>query len=81
MKKSNQKSLGEDPETPYASEPSRPETLRIPGAGLDDAYKVFILIRFLLHPNQMRRRHLESVSAAPYGRCQSIVRIQPQLKR
>ena len=47
----------------------RPETLRIPGAGLDDAYKVFILIRFLLHPNQMRRRHLESVSAAPYGRC------------
>ena len=29
----------------------RPETLRIPGAGLDDAYKVFILIRFLLNPN------------------------------
>ena len=27
----------------------------------------------------MRRRHLKSVSAAPYGRCQSIVRIQPQL--
>ena len=48
MKKSNQKSLGEDPETPDASEPPRPETLRIPGAGLDDAYKVFILIRFLL---------------------------------
>ena len=39
MKKSNQKSLGEDPETPYASEPSCPETLRIPGAGLDDADK------------------------------------------
>ena len=39
MKKSNQKSLGEAPETPYASEPSRPETLRIPGAGLDDADK------------------------------------------
>ena len=39
MKKSNQKSLGEDPETPYASESSRPETLRIPGAGLDDADK------------------------------------------
>ena len=39
MKKSNQKSPGEDPETPYASEPSRPETLRIPGAGLDDADK------------------------------------------
>ena len=33
VKKSNQKSLGEDPETPDASEPSRPETLRIPGAG------------------------------------------------
>ena len=27
----------------------------------------------------MRRRHLESVSAAPYGRCFRIVRIQPQL--
>ena len=40
VKKSNQKSLGEDPETPDASEPPRPETLRIPGAGLDDAYKV-----------------------------------------
>ena len=39
MKKSNQKSLGEDPETPYASERSRPETLRIPGVGLDDADK------------------------------------------
>ena len=30
-------------------------------------------------PHKMRRRHLESVSAALYGRCQSIVRIQPQL--
>ena len=29
----------------------------------DDAYKVFILIRFLLGPNKMRRRHLESVSS------------------
>ena len=27
----------------------------------------------------MRRRHLGSVSAAPYGRCLGIVRIQPQL--
>ena len=27
----------------------------------------------------MRRRHLESVSAALYGRCFGIVRIQPQL--
>ena len=29
----------------------------------DDAYKVFILIRSLLNPNKMRRRHLESVSS------------------
>ena len=28
---------------------------------------------------KMRRRHLGSVSAAPYGRCFCIVRIQPQL--
>ena len=49
MKKSNQKSLGEDPETPYASvHPARKAKGRLPGAGLDDAYKVFILIRFLL---------------------------------
>ena len=41
MKKSNQKSLGEDPETPYASEPPPPgkPKQRLPGAGLDDAYK------------------------------------------
>ena len=63
MKKSNQKSLGEDPETPDA--PVRPDrkVYDLPDLGLDDAYKVFILIRFLLHPNQMRRRHLESVSS------------------
>ena len=69
MKKSNQKSLGENPETPDA--PVRPDrkVYDLPDLGLDDAYKVFILIRFLLHPNQMRRRHLESVSAALYGRC------------
>ena len=81
MKKSNQKSLGENPETPDA--PVRPDrkVYDLPDLGLDDAYKVFILIRFLLHPNQMRRRHLESVSAALYGRCFCIVRIQPQLKR
>jgi len=62
MKKSNQKSLGENPETPDA--PVRPDrkVYDLPDLGLDDAYKVFILIRFLLHPNQMRRRHLESVS-------------------
>ena len=63
MKKSNQKSLGENPETPDA--PVRPDrkVYDLPDLGLDDAYKVFILIRFLLHPNQMHRRHLESVSS------------------
>ena len=51
MKKSNQKSLGEDPETPYASvHPARKAKGRLPGAGLDDAYKVFILIWFLQYP-------------------------------
>ena len=69
MKKSNQKSLGEDPETPYASVRPDRKACDLPDLGLDDAYKVFILIRFLLHPNQMRRRHLESVSAALYRRC------------
>ena len=86
MKKSNQKSLGENPETPDA--PVRPDrkVYDLPDLGLDDAYKVFILIRSLVPAgcwvqNKMRRRHLESVSAAPYGRCFRIVRIQPQLKR
>ena len=86
MKKSNQKSLGENPETPDA--PVRPDrkVYDLPDLGLDDAYKVFILIRFLLHPNQMRRRRLESVSAAPYESTfqhllKSPIRIQPQLKR
>ena len=48
VKKSNKKSLGEDPETPYA--PVRPDrkVCDLPDLGLDDAYKVFILIRFLL---------------------------------
>ena len=51
MKKSTQKSLGEDPETPYASvHPARKAKGRLPGAGLDNAYKVFILIRFLQYP-------------------------------
>ena len=41
MKKSRQKSLGEDPETPNASvHPARKAKERLPGAGLDDAYKV-----------------------------------------
>ena len=42
-----------------------------PAAGEGDSiYNLYI---------KMRRRHLESVSAAPYGRCLGIVRIQPQL--
>ena len=48
MKKSNQKSLGEDPETPYASVRPDRKVYDLPDLGLDDAYKVFILIRFLL---------------------------------
>ena len=41
MKKSRQKSLGECPETPDASvHPARKAKSRLPGAGLDDAYKV-----------------------------------------
>lgn len=48
MKKSNQKSLGSVSRGPHASVDPAPETLRIPGAGLDDTYKVFILIQFLL---------------------------------
>ena len=41
MKKSRQKSLGECPETPDASvHPARKAKGRLPGAGLDDAYKV-----------------------------------------
>ena len=48
MKKSNQKSLGEDPETPYASVRPDRKVYDLPDLGLDDAYKVFILIRSLL---------------------------------
>ena len=52
MKKSTQKSLGENPETPYAS--IRPDRKRFafPDLGLNDAYNVpqAHLIRFLLNP-------------------------------
>ena len=51
MKKSRQKSLGEDPETPDASVRPDRQAYDLPDLGLDDAYKVFILIRFLLNPN------------------------------
>ena len=40
MKKSNQKSLGEDPETPYASVRPDRKVYDLPDLGLDDAYKV-----------------------------------------
>ena len=52
MKKSNQKSLGENPETPDA--PVRPDrkVYDLPDLGLDDAYKEpqTHLIWFLLGP-------------------------------
>ena len=69
MKKSNQKSLGEDPETPGA--PVRPDrkVYDLPDLGLDDAYNVLFQFGLSRVQNKMRRRHLESVSAAPYGRC------------
>ena len=52
MKKSNQKSLGENPETPDA--PVRPDrkVYDLPDLGQDNAYNVpqAHLIRFLLNP-------------------------------
>ena len=50
MKKSRQKSLGEIPETPDASVRPDRKGYTFPDLGLDDAYKVFILIRSLLNP-------------------------------
>ena len=40
VKKSNQKSLGEDPETPDASVRPDRKVYDLPNLGLDDAYKV-----------------------------------------
>ena len=40
VKKSNQKSLGEDPETPDASVRPDRKVYDLPDLGLDDAYKV-----------------------------------------
>ncbi len=48
--KRNQKSLGEDPETPDASVRPDRKVCDLPDLGLDDAYMVFILIWFLLNP-------------------------------
>ena len=52
VKKSTQKSLGEDPETPYASVRPDRKVYDLPDLGLDDAYNVpqAHLIRFLLNP-------------------------------
>ena len=52
MKKSNQKSLGEDPETPYASVRPDRKVYDLPDLGQDNAYNVpqAHLIRFLLNP-------------------------------
>ena len=40
MKKSTQKSLGEAPETPYASVCPDRKVYDLPDLGLDDAYKI-----------------------------------------
>ena len=50
VKKRTQKSLGEDPETPDASVRPDRKVCDLPDLGLDDTYKVLILIRFLLGP-------------------------------
>ena len=82
MKKSNQKSLGEDPETPDA--PVRPDrkVYDLPDLGLDDAYKVFILIRSLLAAGSKIKCAAGTLRAYLRRRTDDvyIVRIQPQLK-
>ena len=81
LKKSNQKSLGEDPETPYASVRPDRKVYDLPDLGRDDAYKVFILIRSLLGAKikcaaGTLRAYLRRRTDDVY-----IVRIQPQLER
>ena len=81
MKKSNQKSLGENPETPDA--PVRPDrkVYDLPDLGLDDAYKVFILIRFLLAAGSKIKCAAGTLRAYLRRRTDDvyIVRIQPQI--
>ena len=81
MKKSNQKSLGENPETPDA--PVRPDrkVYDLPDLGLDDAYKVFILIRSLLAAGSKIKCAAGTLRAYLRRRTDDvyIVRIQPQL--
>ena len=83
VKKSNQKSLGEDPETPYASVRPDRKVCDLPDLGLDDAYKVFILIRFLLAAGSKIKCAAGTLRAYLRRRTDDvyIVRIQPQLKR
>ena len=63
VKKRNQKSLGEDPETPDASVRPDRKVCDLPDLGLDDAYKVDFQFGPCYIRNKMRRRHLESVSS------------------
>ena len=81
MKKSNQKSLGENPETPDA--PVRPDrkVYDLPDLGLDDAYKVFILIRSLLAAGSKIKCAAGTLRAYLRRRTDDvyIVRIQPQI--
>ena len=83
VKKSNQKSLGEDPETPYASVRPDRKVCDLPDLGLDDAYKVFILIRFLLAAGSKIKCAAGTLRAYLRRRTDDvyIVRIQPQLER
>ena len=83
VKKSNQKSLGENPETPYASVRPDRKVYDLPDLGLDDAYKVFILIRSLLAAGSKIKCAAGTLRAYLRRRTDDvyIVRIQPQLKR
>ena len=81
MKKSTKKSLGEAPETPYASVRPDRKVYDLPNLGLDDAYKVFILIRSLLAAGSKIKCAAGTLRAYLRRRTDDvyIVRIQPQL--
>ena len=64
--------------SPAAGEGASIQTAAYPTRRLGSVTSCY---RFAVTQHKMRRRHLESVSAAPYGRCFCIVRIPPQLKR
>ena len=79
--------------TAYLPPPPAPSPAAGEGASIQTAayptHRLGIMTscyRFAVTPHKMRRRHLESVSAAPYGSTfqhllKSPIRIQPQLKR